>query len=536
MLLEVRCEKFRTGTVTFRPGLNVVLGDENGTNSIGKSTLLMIVDFALGGTSLLTHNADIVTELGDHDYYFSFLFEEETYRFRRGTYESGVVYVCDEELQPERALGIDDYTALLKKFYRVDLPDLSFRALVGLYLRVWGKDNLSVERPLHVVQTQSSKECVDALIKTFKLYDSVRNLNGQLHSAEGKISAINAAAKHSLLPSVGKKDYANNQKRIAKLEAELADIRANLAQYATNLSAVVNREVLGLKVEKDRLLELQLAVNARLQRVRRNLTESKSVRSASFRDLAKYFPQIDQDRLSRVEDFHNDVARLLRTELRESEGQLEDQLRRIDEAIKSIDEQMAKTLVSVEEPGLLVDHVFEVAVNLQQTKEVNERFEKDAEDRNLVKTLRLELAEEKQKILSTVQAIVNDGMRRIVDQAFGVDKKSPRLSLRDSSYSFEVHDDTGTGTAYSSLVILDLTVLLGSALPVVAHDTLLFKNIANDSVAGLLRIYMTTEKQSFIALDEVDKYGPEAASVLRDRSVIHLDNQNVLYVKDWRTQ
>ncbi len=66
MLSEIRCDKFRMGSIQFHKGLNVILGDDNATNSIGKSTLLMIIDFALGGDSLLKHNGDIVDELGHH--------------------------------------------------------------------------------------------------------------------------------------------------------------------------------------------------------------------------------------------------------------------------------------------------------------------------------------------------------------------------------------------------------------------------------------------------------------------------------------
>jgi len=122
-----------------------------------------------------------------------------------------------------------------------------------------------------------------------------------------------------------------------------------------------------------------------------------------------------------------------------------------------------------------------------------------------------------------------------VTSVFGEDRKSPRLSLQEKSYSFEVYDDTGTGTAYTSLVILDLTVLQATALPVVAHDTLLFKNIENDSVSRLLQVYLSTGKQTFVALDEIEKYGSATAELLRSRSVIALDNQHVLYTKDWRT-
>ena len=71
MLAENRCDKFRNETISFHKGLNVVLGDENATNSIGKSSLLIVIDFAFGGNSL-SERKDIIDELGHHDYYISF--------------------------------------------------------------------------------------------------------------------------------------------------------------------------------------------------------------------------------------------------------------------------------------------------------------------------------------------------------------------------------------------------------------------------------------------------------------------------------
>ena len=196
---------------------------------------------------------------------------------------------------------------------------------------------------------------------------------------------------------------------------------------------------------------------------------------------------------------------------------------------------MSQTLSSVEQPTLIVDRVYEVALELDRTLEANLRFDEESALRAELRKLREQLVEEKRKVLKIVEDTVNDGMRRIVTSVFGEDRKSPRLSLQEKSYSFEVYDDTGTGTAYTSLVILDLTVLQATALPVVAHDTLLFKNIENDSVSRLLQVYLSTGKQTFVALDEIEKYGSATAELLRSRSVIALDNQHVLYTKDWRT-
>lgn len=147
MLIEIRSDQFRTKRIEFHKGLNVVLGDENATNSIGKSTLLMVVDFAFGGNSLLDHNKDLIVELGHHDYFFSFEFGEDISRFRRGTYQPDVVYKCNKDYESTSPISIEEYTAFLKAAYRIGFEDISFRSLVGLYLRVWGKDNLNVHNP-----------------------------------------------------------------------------------------------------------------------------------------------------------------------------------------------------------------------------------------------------------------------------------------------------------------------------------------------------------------------------------------------------
>lgn len=51
MLREIYCEEFHQKYITFHDGLNVVLGSPKADNSIGKSTLMLIVDFAFGGNT-----------------------------------------------------------------------------------------------------------------------------------------------------------------------------------------------------------------------------------------------------------------------------------------------------------------------------------------------------------------------------------------------------------------------------------------------------------------------------------------------------
>ena len=64
MLVEVQCDKFiKHGEIRkpiqFHAGLNTVIGDDNGSNSVGKSTFLMILDFVFGGKDYVNKCMDV---------------------------------------------------------------------------------------------------------------------------------------------------------------------------------------------------------------------------------------------------------------------------------------------------------------------------------------------------------------------------------------------------------------------------------------------------------------------------------------------
>ena len=534
MLREIRCEKFRTRVVSFHPGLNVVLGDDNATNSIGKSTLLMLVDFVFGGSTLLEWNKDIVAELGHHHYDFAFEFDGELHRFRRETITPETVYVCDSDYKVLSAIQLGEFNALLKNAYGLAQPSQTFRAAVGLHLRVWGKTNLIPDEPLHAFPKQKDKDCIDNLIKTYGKFEEIRARDDAARTADTELKVIRSAAGKQLIPKVTKTGYAQAKVQIADLERDLEDVRRNLASYATSLSAVINKEVLELKERKDDLLQRRMTVAGRLQRVDRNLVGKRSLHSGNFEDLRRFFPEINTKRLAEVEAFHDGVARILREQLKQSKEQLAEELQLIDLSIAAIDSEMSTALGSIERPASLVDHVYNVALSLHAARASKEGYELEQAHVDALKSAREALADVKQRILTEIETSVNDGMREIVSEAVGEYRKSPRLSLDDATYTFEVFEDTGTGTAYFGLVLFDMAVFRATNLPAIAHDSVLFKNISNDSVAHLIGLYAKIQKQSFISLDEIQKYGPAAAQTLQKQSVIQLSDRAVLYIKDWR--
>jgi hypothetical protein len=534
MLTEVRCEKFRKKSIYFHPGLNVVLGDSVATNSIGKSTLLMVLDFVYGGESFLDHNKDVVYELGNHDYYFSFKFGGKDFYFRRGTFKPDLVYSCDQDYNELEPISVEDYTVFLKASYSLEDVDLSFRSTVSLFSRIWGKENLDVKHPLHSFKSQKASDCVANTIKIFNKYESIRLLSDNVRNKAEENITITKAFKGGLITKTSKLKYKNNLTTIASIDAEIEEIKNNLKKYSINLAEIVNREVIDLKVEKDRLLSEKLRLDSRLLRVRNDLVENRSIKSKHLSPLLKYFPEVDTKKLEEVETFHSKITSILRQELKSSEKELSISLESVVNEIGSIDKKIASAISDIDNPNVVVDRVYKLSQEHASASKEVEYFETDAQIKSDLKDAKELLAAEKIRILELIQNVLNDKNRRNVTEIYGEERRSPTLHLGQNSYTFELVEDTGTGKAYSNLVLLDLAFLETTALPFLMHDSVLFKNIQNDAVAKLIGLYEFTGKQVFIAIDEIQKYGEVAELKLKEKNVIELNNENVLYVKDWR--
>ena len=534
MLVELRCEKFVEQTVAFHSGLNVVLGDEKATNSIGKSSLLMVLDFVFGGNSLIEYNKDIVEELGHHHYLFAFNFDGELFFFKRGTYKPDLVYKCTDDFEEDEPLSIDEYRAFLKTAYKLSEIDLSFRSVVSVYSRVWGKENYDVKQPLHGHKNQKSVDCIDNLLKLYSQYESIEFLTKRVKELTEEKSAIKNAFKKHLIPKITKRRYKENIQRVSDIDDEIKDIKKNLAKYAVHISEIVNREVSELKLKKDSLIRERSIVSMRLGRIRSDLAQNKHIKSKAFSSLVEFFPDVRQDKITEVEEFHSKITKILKKELIESERELSETLAEIDASIEDLDASLSQTFSQIDKPDVIVDRVHELASVRVSTAAEIDYFETEYRVDDELKDAKRNLASEKTRVLKFVENIINDKTRQYVSNVYNEERRSPVLELSQNSYKFTAIEDTGTGKAYSNLILFDLAVFETTKLPFIIHDSVLFKNIENDAVAKMVDLYLSLGKQSFIAIDEIQKYGKDAEAILYKNKVIQLSNEKVLYIKDWR--
>lgn len=182
----------------------------------------------------------------------------------------------------------------------------------------------------------------------------------------------------------------------------------------------------------------------------------------------------------------------------------------------------------------MVDRVYGLSERWSFIKQQNKHFETKERIEQEFKEAKVALGTVKSVILDEIQNKINAKIIETVFRVYGQDAKVPFLQLGEGAYSYEIFDDTGTGTAFANLVLFDLAILSLTRLPILLHDLPLFKNVSNTAVAKFVEEYdRQTDKQIFVVLDEIDKYG-DAAKIIRQRMVLELRDDKVLYTKDWR--
>lgn len=74
-----------------------------------------------------------------------------------------------------------------------------------------------------------------------------------------------------------------------------------------------------------------------------------------------------------------------------------------------------------------------------------------------------------------------------------------------------------------------------TGLPLLLHDSIIYKNIEVPAIRRILRILAAVKsKQIILSFDEAKKFGLEAELMLKRFSVLKLGHNDLLYTKDWR--
>lgn len=534
MLKRIICEKFREKEIEFHPGLNTIIGDEIASNSIGKSSLLMIIDFVFGGSDYINKNKDAIEQLGQHEFLFEFDFKDEKLFFRRSTDTNNIVIKCNSDFEEQSQMELKDFNALLQKEYDCELYDLSFRALLGRYFRIYGKENLNEHKPIQYFDKEPSSQSISVLVKLFNKYLFIKELNDEVCSLKEKKETLNQAAKRELIPNVNKSKYNLNTKRITELTQQLETIQKDIISNSIDIAALVSEEVLELRQEKSSLKLRRNILSSRLQRIENNLQFKNINICLELSQFKLYFPNFNFDEAEKVDAFHNTLTKNLKSELKAAKEDLESQISEVDNRIKEIEIEISDKLGTKDASKYAVDKLVGYATQINQLSNENEYYSKFQRIDVELKESKKYLTEQRKIVLEDICFQINTKMNEINKQIYGDSRRSPVINIDGDRYSFSTYGDTGTGTAFANLITFDLALLDLTCLPALIHDLPLLKNIENPAMEKIISLYGASKKQIFIAIDKIHSYDETAASIVESHKAIKLSKDNTLFIKNWK--
>ena len=578
MLYEIWCDRFRTGgkdgqirpPIRFHAGLNAVLGTQTRSNSIGKSTFLMIIDYVFGGIDYLDSDAHIF--VGEHEIYFTFRFGDTMHRFCRKTIEKDVVYLCEncswaeEEARLERirlneekakdapallehdlnpyvltdeTLKVDEYCKFLFNEYRIESENISFRNIVGRYFRVYGRPNHDEHQPLHNTPREKDSEAITALQRLFGETQQIKDLKANEKEKAEEKKAYKAAQKYHLVRHITtKKALKQATEERDKLQEELNDLirskdreveQADLSR--SDEAAAINRKLAALRRNRSRL-------KSQLEALYINIDGHTAVTRGDIRDLAFFFPDVNIVELQSIEDFHQRLRAVLESEMSEERAQLQSSIDNLDAEIRALEEQYRSLGIPTRLPTPFLQNYSDLTMRINDLNAQIDSFQKnkDVDDAHKAAATALKTAQEKE--LPRIAGEINAQMVRISDEILGPEREAPRLDLKDGkSYTFGTSTNRGTGNNYKNLIIYDLSILTKTDLPAFIHDSFLLTDIGDTPTGAIVKQYIKTEpsgKQVFIALDKTKSYGEETDKDLNDHQVLYLsEDGNELFGWSW---
>lgn len=535
MLKKIICDKFKQKEINFNKGLNIILGDDFASNSIGKSNMLMIIDFIYGGESYITVNHDTIEQIGHHSFKFIFTFDQKDYYFIRSTDTYQSILSCDEEFKIVENIDLSDYMNFLKIKYNCKIGNLSFREIIGRYFRIYGKQNLKEKRPLQYYDKEIDKDSIKILISLFNKYSSIKSYEEQIKEFSQSKTTLKNAAKQKYIPSITKKsNFEKNKKAINLLNERLIEMEEEIKANSIDTESLMSEQILEYKREKSNLnTQLNVCKN-RLIRTQNNLNNKYSKSNTQLNKFKEYFPSLETKKIEEINLFHEKISKNLVKEFKTVEKTLNNKIALIKKQMTELDKKIEEELTITDSSKILVNRVIEIISQKKQLEEENKYYTQEKELTVHIKSYKNIFENLKQHISDEICTSINKTMHEL-NQKIYVDRLSdPQLNIHGDKYIFSTANDTGTGTAYANLITFDLALLSLTDLPAIAHDLPLLKNIEDFAIENIVQLYSEYEKQIFIVLDKVNSYNENIVDIISQHTVLQLSKDKLLFPKNWK--
>lgn len=552
MLVEVRCDKFISNgkvrePIRFHAGLNAVLGDDNGSNSIGKSTFLMILDFVFGGSDYVKKCIDVQENVKEHTICFAFDFDGQMHYFSRNTINYNNVVKCDSEYQPlpdVEPLSLQAYGEFLCEQYSLSAEGITWRGAIARFIRVYKRDTLDEERPLRSSKDEKAADAIKGYMRLFDRYSSVEAQIKQAATAEDEKEAFRKSTQeyNHVRAAKNDKEKAANETRIAELEQQEQGLIADSDRGLLDLDSMTAQRLSELNEALINYRRQRALVQTQLNSVRRDMTGEKRSFKRSFTDLERFFPNEEFHTLEEIEGFHQKLTKILEQEFTETERSLATTYALLGGEIAAIKEQITEIKNVPNVSQAILKEFAQITTELNNLRKANENYD----ELQRLKQVAADYAETRDAVIAdelhTIENAVNQEMGSITLEILGdVTHMPPVLRLEKlNKYTFNTPNDGGTGAQYRGLITFDLANMALAPVPFVVHDSVLLKNIERAVFSAIIRVYNDQGqkgKQVFMAYDTLDAYDKETRELVEQNAVLQLSpGGNELFGWAWNKE
>lgn len=527
MLKSISCNKILNTPLKFKKGLNAVVGADDAHNSIGKSSILMLIDYVFGGGDFLEKCSDVIKNVGHLELLVEFEFDK-VYSFRLNTNDSNIIYFIDQDVD----LSLIEYCEFLRKMYGLDQYGLSFRECVSPFFRVSQRNNYNLDKPLNAVSAESWLMVRKRILKLFNSYNIIENLENDLKLKDNDKKAVEGTFKSGAVFKINKATYNKNESKLHILEKLSQNIEESMREGVADIQKILNDRNIELMNTKNDLVEQQFRLKKFISRSNQSLGYLPSKLQKDYSDLIEIFPAINMDRLLEIDSFHHGIVKIMKEKLKEENAVFVNELERVEIELENINRQLNQIDGNNKLKNLLKEFT-EIVREKDKILKENEFYNKLEHIKSNISNIKKEIDNILVSAYERINCIVNNGLAKFISEIYLDHPIVPKFALSSKNYEFDAGDDNGTGKNYGNLIALDLTFLEETCLPCMIHDSLLLKNMANDSIQNVIKLYSSFEKQIFISIDEIKKYQLEIQEVIKDAMFLKLDAQHLAFKISW---
>lgn len=541
MLVEFDSDAFfhdeqRPGPLRLSEGLNTVLGTENTENSIGKSTTLLAIDFCFGGSDYVDKAKDVIKNIGHHEIRFAFLLGGETHCFRRATDTPTAITLCDKNYRPLRTMTLDDFKTFVGTQYGLQDTGISLRQAVSNFFRIWQRKNSDVDHPLLAHPRDTQADGVKRLLMLFDEYTKLQGFMTAKDETARELDLFHAAGRYYDFPRARNiTEVNNNTQRIEDLQTERdqAGIRAGLTakDYTSAQQAAINE----VQAERGPLLRRFNQLGRQINAMRRAKGISSDVSlTKKFDALREFFPEANIENIENIEHFHRSIRQVLDAEFKAETKQLEEERGRIQQRLGQLNSRLEELSVAPTATQADIRAYSELDRQIRSLRNANKSFHDEQRLTAAKKQASEALNEASASILKDIERKLNEAMQRIDGEITREERTPPSIKIPEvGKYSYEIENDSGTGSTQRGLISFDLAMLETTLLPAVAHDSMLVQPIEDQAFDGIAKVYARQRKQIFLAIDKISRYSGETRQILTESAFVHLESGRELFGRSW---